>query len=109
MGFLVIAASNAGLQPRRLMVASAAGCKPMLDGVARRIRSCQQHAGSVMARNTVAALHQTILVPFDGEQLQGHMPMAPRDQGDAVSNKHRGKPCQAAPCQSRRTLTNEAL
>src|SRR5262245_64962660 len=43
-----------------------------------------------MVRNAVMQLNQTILEAFHGVQLQGHVTVTPRDQGNTIPDKHRG-------------------
>jgi len=43
-----------------------------------------------MVLDAVMQLNQTILEAFNGVQLQGHVTVTPRDQGNAIPNKHRG-------------------
>jgi len=42
-----------------------------------------------MLLNAVMQLNHTILEPFDGLQIQGHVPVTSRYQWSAIPNKHR--------------------
>src|SRR4051812_21771773 len=39
--------------------------------------------------NAIVGLNQTVFEALYGAQLEEHLTMAPRDQGNAVSNEHR--------------------
>src|SRR5262245_27273745 len=41
-----------------------------------------------MIRNAVVQLHQTVLEAFNGAQLQGHVTVTPREQWNAIPDKH---------------------
>jgi hypothetical protein len=43
-----------------------------------------------MVLNAVMQLNQTILEAFKGVQLQGYVTVTPRDQWNAIPNKHGG-------------------
>src|SRR5438876_4859682 len=43
-----------------------------------------------LVQNAVMQLNQTILEAFNGVQFQGHMTVTPRNQWNAIPNKHRG-------------------
>jgi hypothetical protein len=43
-----------------------------------------------MVLDAVTQLNQPILEAFDGLQIQGHMPVTPRYERNAITNKHWG-------------------
>src|SRR6266571_491217 len=47
-----------------------------------------QATESCAVLNPVARLNHTILEAFDGVQVQGHVTMTPRYQGNAIPNEH---------------------
>src|SRR3954471_20879810 len=52
-------------------------------------RIAKRSANTASILNAVMDLNQTVFEALHGARLETHVPVAPRDQGNAVSNKHR--------------------
>src|SRR5262245_37372219 len=87
--------SRSAGHPGRRLGKAAKAChppNPALDVTRAReiLPFAQDAASSRMVLNAVMQLNQTILEAFKGVQIQGHVTVTPRYQGNAIPNKHGG-------------------